>query len=124
MFVSFTFTAVYVLIANSCFQEFRAKAYCLSQVLAGFLRFIVRFHSVIANHQGPAVIPMVFAWSIEKHRPFPITYGLSMYILALMTLICVIMTWILPKSIDEGKGSIHDAKREKSVTVPLLDGQE
>ena len=36
-------TAVYVLIANSCYQEFRAKAYCLSQVLAGFLKFFVFF---------------------------------------------------------------------------------
>lgn len=35
-------TAIFVLIANSCFQEFRAKAYCLSQVLAGLMRFFVR----------------------------------------------------------------------------------
>lgn len=34
-------TAIFVLIANSCYQEFRAKAYCLSQVLAGLLRFVV-----------------------------------------------------------------------------------
>lgn len=34
-------TAQYVLIANCCYQEFRAKAYCLSQVLAGLFRFIV-----------------------------------------------------------------------------------
>lgn len=35
-------TAIFVLIANGCFQEFRAKAYCLSQVLAGLMRFVVR----------------------------------------------------------------------------------
>ena len=28
-------------IGNCCYQEFRAKAYCLSQVLAGLFRFIV-----------------------------------------------------------------------------------
>ena len=69
------------------------------------------------------MIPMVFAWSIDKPRPFPFNYGFSMYILALMTLICVVMTWILPKSIDEGKGSMHDAKKAKSVTAPLLNDQ-
>lgn len=33
---------MYVLIANACYKEFRAKAYSLSQVLAGLLRFFVR----------------------------------------------------------------------------------
>lgn len=32
---------MYVLIANACYKEFRAKAYSLSQVLAGLLRFFV-----------------------------------------------------------------------------------
>lgn len=44
-------------------------------------------------------------------------YGLSMYVLALLTVFCVIMTWILPHSIDNGKGSIHDADKS---TVPLI----
>lgn len=44
-----------------------------------------------------------------------------MYILALLTVVCVVMTWILPKSIDEGKGSMHDVKEEKNeMNVPLI----
>lgn len=67
--------------------------------------------------QGPTFVPILFAWSIEKPRPFPLNYGLSMYVLALLTVFCVIMTWILPHSIDNGKGSIHDADKS---TVPLI----
>lgn len=46
-------------------------------------------------------------------------YGLSMYILALITVICVIMTWFLPRSIDVGKGSIHDV-HEDDIHEPLV----
>ena len=55
----------------------------------------------------------------KKPRPFLLNYGLSMYILALITVICVIMTWFLPRSIDVGKGSIHDV-HEDDIHEPLV----
>lgn len=78
---------------------------------------------------------MLFAWSIEKPRPFPLNYGLSMYVLALLTLFCVFMTIALPDSVNSVKGTLYEAvdtkmenrRQEKArlanegVRAPLLD---
>ena len=78
---------------------------------------------------------MLFSWSIEKPRPFPLNYGLSMYTLALLTLLCVLMTMALPDSVNSVKGTLYEAvdtKMEKrrlekakianeDVKAPLLD---
>ena len=77
--------------------------------------------------EGPTLIPILFAWSIEKPRPFPLNYGLSMYVLSLLTVLCVILTWILPASVNQGKGSLYSEVEEKvkqktdvEVDAPLL----
>lgn len=73
---------------------------------------------------------MLFAWSIEKPRPFPLNYGLSMYVLSLLTVLCVVLTWILPASVNQGKGSLYSEVEEKAkqkvdvkVDAPLLENE-
>ena len=36
-----------------------------------------------------------------------------MYVLALLTVVCVIMTWILPTSINFSKGSLYTSVNER-----------
>ena len=69
----------------------------------------------------------MFSWSIEKPRPFPLNYGLSMYLLALLSFVCVVMMWILPHSVNEGKGSLYvdvenrmEKRRQEKLKAPLL----
>ena len=68
-------------------------------------------------------------------RPFPLNYGLSMYTLALLTLLCVLMTIALPDSVNSVKGTLYEAVDRKmenrrlekakianeDVKAPLLD---
>ena len=59
---------------------------------------------------------MLYSWSIEKPRSFPLDFGLSFYVLALLSLTCVLMAWALPDSVNMTKGSLYnevDAKMEK-----------
>lgn len=55
-----------------------------------------------------------------------------MYCLALLTLVCIVMAWVLPKSVNEGKGSLYTEvenrmekrRQEKAQTgldAPLLE---
>ena len=55
-----------------------------------------------------------------------------MYCLALLTLVCIVMTWVLPKSVNEGKGSLYaevESRMEKrrqekaraALDAPLLE---
>ena len=50
---------------------------------------------------------MLYSWSIAKPRPFPFNYGLSMYVLALLTLVCIFMVFGLPTEINGAKGSLY-----------------
>ena len=68
------------------------------------------------------MIPILFAWSIAKPRPFPFNYGLSMYVLALLTVVCVVLTWILPESVNEPKGSLYTEVEERSKKRAKVDG--
>ena len=72
----------------------------------------------------------MFSWSIEKPRPFPLNYGLSMYLLALLSFVCVVMMWILPSSVNEGKGSLYtdvenrmEKRRQEKLKAPLLENE-
>ena len=57
-----------------------------------------------------------------------------MYCLALLTLVCVVMAWALPSSVNEGKGSLYTevenrmekrrqekAKAKEDLDAPLLE---
>ena len=56
---------------------------------------------------------MLYSWSIAKPRPFPFNYGLSMYILALLTLLCIFMALGLPSEINGAKGSLFDVVEQR-----------
>lgn len=45
-----------------------------------------------------------------------------MYVLALLTVICVVLTWILPESVNEPKGSLYTAVEERSKKRGKVDG--
>lgn len=45
-----------------------------------------------------------------------------MYVLALLTVVCVVLTWILPESVNEPKGSLYTEVEERSKQRRAVDG--
>lgn len=93
-------TAQYVLIANSCYQEFRAKAYCLSQVLAGLFRFIVCF-SFSFSHSHFLIFSFSFSSNMCRDLlsfPCSIPGVLPSLVLSLSTTDLVCTFWLFSPS--------------------------
>ncbi|KAK8795435.1 hypothetical protein WA588_004277 [Blastocystis sp. NMH] len=73
-------------------QENRAKSYGLSQMLGGMGRFI-----------GPPTLTSLFAWSISSSHPYPFNYALSYCILSFLSLVAVLASLGLSKSVNTSR---------------------
>ena len=83
------FTAQFIFINNSADATSRASAQGISMAL-----------SSLGKASGPFIIGALFAWSISEEREYPFNYPLSHYTLAMCVIVALVLTAMLPRSLN------------------------
>ncbi|EKE38309.1 hypothetical protein ENUP19_0078G0016 [Entamoeba nuttalli] len=93
--MQFALSTNQVLVGNSVTKNLMGSLFGLSQSLLAFLRLI-----------GPLVSSPLVAWTLDQKFPFNIHF--AFFVVSLIALLVFVLSWFLPKSINEPKPDEHD----------------
>ncbi|XP_078676973.1 uncharacterized protein LOC144913820 isoform X1 [Branchiostoma floridae x Branchiostoma belcheri] len=84
------FTAIMVMVGNSAMPYFRGTVNGISQSLVALARLL-----------GPIVGGNLFAWTTDNGLPWPLNFHLAFYLAALINILILCLTLLLPNSINK-----------------------
>ncbi|KAJ6253215.1 protein zinc induced facilitator-like 1 [Anaeramoeba flamelloides] len=104
---SFGMTSTFILVNKAGPMEMNSRINGLAQVTVAILRAL-----------GPSIGGSLFSWSVTTKRKFPFGHHFSYFILALLPLCALLVTYTIPKrfNIIWGKNNNNKFKKQNQIT--------